>query len=103
MVRSIISKENIILPAGQRAFIFLSADYGNIGDIAISSAQKKYLFRELQGFTIIGGGNMGYISCMRLKNSRARMRLRFFKRDEIIQTLFRCKFTITHSLEDLEI
>lgn len=74
------------LPSGKRCFIFLAADYGNIGDIAISHAQKQYLQRVLTDYevisvaisqtrfvlnsikqqiretdivTIIGGGNMG--------------------------------------------
>lgn len=74
------------LPSGKRCFIFLAADYGNIGDIAISHAQKHYLQRVLTDYevisvaisqtrfvlnsikqqiretdivTIIGGGNMG--------------------------------------------
>ncbi|WP_352258317.1 polysaccharide pyruvyl transferase family protein [Psychrobacter sp. TB55-MNA-CIBAN-0194] len=74
------------LPTGKRCFIFLAADYGNIGDIAIFHAQKQYLRRVLTDYdvvsvaisqtrfvlnsikqqiketdivTIIGGGNMG--------------------------------------------
>lgn len=88
LIGSLINKEDIVLTKARKAFIFLSADYGNIGDIAISSAQKNYLFRELADFTvvnipisktrvlidsikkqiqpddlvtIIGGGNMGAI------------------------------------------
>ena len=74
------------LPSSNRCFIFLAADYGNIGDIAISHAQKQYLqhvmtdyevvsvpisqtrlvlnsikqqIKENDIVTIIGGGNMG--------------------------------------------
>ncbi|WP_435950486.1 polysaccharide pyruvyl transferase family protein [Psychrobacter sp. DM8] len=74
------------LPSGRRCFIFLAADYGNIGDIAISCAQSHYLKSVLPDYdvisipisqtrflidsinkqikandivTIIGGGNMG--------------------------------------------
>src|SRR5690554_4081922 len=31
------------LPAKPRAFIFLAADYGNIGDLAITAAQQTFL------------------------------------------------------------
>ncbi|MDN7131510.1 polysaccharide pyruvyl transferase family protein [Halomonas sp. MC140] len=74
------------LPEGPRIFVFLSADYGNIGDIAISRAQEaflssiagnrtvvcvpisqtRYVLRSIQSqvdetdlITTIGGGNMG--------------------------------------------
>lgn len=74
------------LPNSSRCFIFLAADYGNIGDIAISYAQKQYLQHVMTDYevvsvpisqtrlvlnsikqqiqhrdivTIIGGGNMG--------------------------------------------
>lgn len=77
---------DLTLPSGKRCFIFLAADYGNIGDIAISTAQKQYLESTLTDYevisipisqtrfvlssikkqvkaddiiTIIGGGNMG--------------------------------------------
>lgn len=69
------------------AFFFLSADYGNLGDVAISYAQKKFIednskykvveipiSKSLEGFhfvkkhikkgdiiSIVGGGNMGEI------------------------------------------
>lgn len=75
-----------LLPTSRRAFVFLSADYGNIGDLAISAAQHKFLADALPGHavvpvpisatrevmrsirrevapgdvvTVIGGGNMG--------------------------------------------
>lgn len=81
-----IDARNLPLPSGIRCFIFLAADYGNIGDIAISTAQKQYLESILTNYeiisipisqtrvvlrsikkqvkaddivTIIGGGNMG--------------------------------------------
>ena len=83
-----INTRDLILPSGKRCFIFLAADYGNIGDIAISTAQKQYLENTLTDYevisipisqtrfvlgsikkqvkaddmiTIIGGGNMGGI------------------------------------------
>ena len=83
---SLLKRRKMVLSPDKHAFIFLAADYGNIGDIAISSAQKDYLKNELIGFdivsvpisqtrlllrsikkqikkddlvTIIGGGNMG--------------------------------------------
>lgn len=78
--------ENINLPSGRRVFIFLAANYGNLGDIAITYAQHKWLenyfkaynivevpsnctFSYLKGYlakvekddiiTFVGGGNMG--------------------------------------------
>lgn len=83
-----INAKNISLPKGNRCFIFLAADYGNIGDIAITKAQKQFLKKTLPDYgvisipisqtrlvlrsikkqikpndviTIIGGGNMGGI------------------------------------------
>jgi pyruvyl transferase EpsI len=83
-----IHKKYFSLPKDKRCFIFLAADYGNIGDIAISYAQRQYLEKMLTGYevisipisqtrfvlssiknqiknddvvTIIGGGNMGGI------------------------------------------
>lgn len=85
---AILKKRKLKLKPGRRAFIFLAADYGNIGDIAISAAQKQYLESTLTNYevisipisqtrfvlnsikkqikvndlvTIIGGGNMGGI------------------------------------------
>src|SRR5690606_16062705 len=69
----------------RRAFIFLAADYGNLGDVAITFAQEKFLreaadmqvveipiSKSMEGLwyvkrnikkediiTIVGGGNMG--------------------------------------------
>ena len=81
-----LKKQNIIFPEKKRIFIFLSADYGNIGDLAISKAQENFLKDNLKDYevfpvpisktriwlgsikkqvtsadiiTIIGGGNMG--------------------------------------------
>ena len=81
-----LKKEEIVLPVGKRVFIFLSADYGNIGDLAISAAQKNFISQYTADYeivtvpisktifwidsikkqirtddiiTIIGGGNMG--------------------------------------------
>ncbi len=80
------NKTTISLPYGRRCFIFLAADYGNIGDIAISCAQSQFLKTVLPDYdiisipisqtrfvldsikkqinandivTLIGGGNMG--------------------------------------------
>ena len=85
-VRSIIDRENVDLPEGRKAFVFLAADYGNIGDIAITAAQRRFLasyaghphvvevpISKTRIFlhsirkqstpsdlvTVIGGGNMG--------------------------------------------
>lgn len=75
-----------VLPNGKKAYIFLAADYGNLGDVALTFAQKQILLKyfpdyipieipssvsigELKGYiqcvtkndivTIIAGGNMG--------------------------------------------
>ncbi len=83
---TLLKKKKLILNSEKRAFIFLSADYGNIGDIAISKAQYHFLNENLKGYeivpiaisqtrfvidsikkqiqpndivTIVGGGNMG--------------------------------------------
>lgn len=83
-----VNARDFTLPRSKRCFIFLAADYGNIGDIAISTAQKQYLESVLPDYeiisipisqtrfvlgsikkqvraddiiTIIGGGNMGGI------------------------------------------
>jgi len=78
--------EDFPLPEGPRALVFLAADYGNIGDIAITVAQARFLARFAGGrqvvqvpldralrvvrsirrqlrpddlVTVVGGGNMG--------------------------------------------
>lgn len=83
---AVLHRKEMALPAGRRAFVFLSADYGNIGDLAIAEAQRQFLARTLPAFnvvpvpismtaetlhsirrqiapgdvvTLIGGGNMG--------------------------------------------
>jgi len=85
---SLLNRKERLLSLNKRAFIFLAADYGNIGDIAISQAQHQFLEKNISGFdvvsipisqtrlvlrsikkqikkddvvTIIGGGNMGGI------------------------------------------
>lgn len=88
-VHSVVKQKNF--PLNERkntCFIFLAADYGNIGDIAITKAQKLFLEKTLRDYevvsipisqtrlvlrsikkqiqpndivTIIGGGNMGAI------------------------------------------
>ena len=87
-ILSKVSRETIPLDTGRRAFIFLAADYGNIGDLAITGAQRNFLAcyagvdqvvpipisrtAHLIGFiqrnakpddliTIVGGGNMGVL------------------------------------------
>ncbi|MGX9606685.1 polysaccharide pyruvyl transferase family protein [Acinetobacter sp. T63] len=86
MIFTIVKKEEVTLAKGKRIFVFLSADYGNIGDLAISAAQEKFIKENLTDYevfpvpisksrlwlgsikkqvtsediiTIIGGGNMG--------------------------------------------
>lgn len=85
-IHTFLNCEKVDLPVRKRAFIFLAADYGNIGDLAISAAQEKFLEENLLDYevfpvpisktrlwlssikkqvtsediiTIIGGGNMG--------------------------------------------
>jgi len=87
-IRSFMVARTMKLPPEPRAFIFLAADYGNIGDIAISAAQKLFIQRSLPRhqvkaipisvtresveairrrvrgsdvITIVGGGNMGHM------------------------------------------
>lgn len=81
-----LNRERLDLPSGRRAFVFLAADYGNIGDLAITAAQilflEKYagadhvvripisktnnyiksIARQINPadlVTVVGGGNMG--------------------------------------------
>lgn len=85
-IHTFLNCEKVDLPVRKRAFIFLAADYGNIGDLAISAAQEKFLEENLLDYevfpipisktrlwldsikkqvksediiTLIGGGNMG--------------------------------------------
>ena len=85
-IYTFLNSEKVELPEKKRVFIFLAADYGNIGDLAISSAQEKFIKENLADYevfpvpisktrfwlgsikkqvisediiTIIGGGNMG--------------------------------------------
>lgn len=37
----------------KKCFIFMAANYGNLGDVAITYAQKKFLEENLKGYTII--------------------------------------------------
>jgi pyruvyl transferase EpsI len=41
------------LPSVPRAFLFLAADYGNIGDLAITAAQMRFLSRTLPGHQVV--------------------------------------------------
>lgn len=85
-LRSLLVQRSVRLPQAPRAFVFLAADYGNIGDLAITAAQCSFIARATPGrqlvpvpisttaevirsirrqvapndlVTIIGGGNMG--------------------------------------------
>lgn len=53
LLSTLANKEDLVLPAGPRSFIFLAADYGNIGDLAITAAQESFLSRTLGGHTVI--------------------------------------------------
>lgn len=82
----IAKSQKPVVPNKKKAYIFLAADYGNLGDIALTFAQKQMLLKyfpnhtpievpssismgELKGYihsvtkddivTIIAGGNMG--------------------------------------------
>lgn len=46
-------QENVSLPSGKRIFIFLAANYGNLGDIAITYAQHIILEQLYEGYTIV--------------------------------------------------
>ncbi|WP_165942162.1 polysaccharide pyruvyl transferase family protein [Luteimonas arsenica] len=83
---SIFCERWLELPSGPRVFVLLAADYGNIGDLAITAAQRNFIARAAPSHhivpvpisatrevirslrrqvvpgdlvTIIGGGNMG--------------------------------------------
>lgn len=85
---TLVHRKKLSLSSNKKAFIFLAADYGNIGDIAITKAQKLFLQKTLPNYevvsipisqtrlvirsikkqiqpndivSIIGGGNMGSI------------------------------------------
>lgn len=85
-IHTFLNTEKVDLSVRKRAFVFLAADYGNIGDLAISKAQRNFLKDNLKDYevfpvpisktriwldsikkqvnsediiTIIGGGNMG--------------------------------------------
>jgi len=38
---------------GAKVYVFLAADYGNLGDVAISFAQEKFLTRHLPDFSVV--------------------------------------------------
>lgn len=41
------------LPNGKKCFVFLAADYGNLGDVAITYAQEKFLREQIPDYEII--------------------------------------------------
>lgn len=49
----VMKKEKITIPKDKNAYVFLAADYGNIGDIAITYAQKNFLRENIKGYNII--------------------------------------------------
>lgn len=86
VLRTLVYTRHLTLPSAPRSFIFLGADYGNIGDLAITAAQQRFLAQTLPEhrvvtvpisatrevirsirqqvapsdlITTIGGGNMG--------------------------------------------
>jgi exopolysaccharide biosynthesis predicted pyruvyltransferase EpsI len=86
MFKPFFERRELYIPDGKRIFIFLAADYGNIGDLAIAAAQARFLaehgssrtvvavpisatralLRSIRNqataedlITVVGGGNMG--------------------------------------------
>lgn len=53
LVSSVLNKEKVFLVGDKNAFVFLSADYGNIGDLAISAAQSNFITNQLTDYTLI--------------------------------------------------
>lgn len=51
--RRVLCTEYMNLPDAPRIFVFLAADYGNIGDLAISAAQQGFLARLVPGHRIV--------------------------------------------------
>ncbi|QEH80271.1 hypothetical protein EIK56_19960 [Sphingomonas sp. C8-2] len=109
LLKRTISREYMQLPRGRRAIIFLAADYGNIGDIAITIAQEEFLKKNAEGasvirvpisrteslidsivaqvtpediITIVGGGNMGsmYPEIERLRQ----LVIRSFRKNRVV-------------------
>ncbi len=85
-IASLRAAENFPVVDRPKCFIFLAADYGNLGDVAITYAQKRFLQENFPGYevvevpaaatlkyinsirkqispedivTVVGGGNMG--------------------------------------------
>ena len=52
-IRALAYSRHMKLPAVPRAFLFLAADYGNIGDLAITAAQMRFLSRTLPGHQVV--------------------------------------------------
>lgn len=52
-LHSLFARKHFPLPDGRRALVFLSADYGNIGDLAISSAQRAFLVKALADYSVV--------------------------------------------------
>lgn len=53
MLVSLLRKEDVQLPKTKLAFVFLAADYGNIGDLAITAAQASFMANQLKGYTVV--------------------------------------------------
>jgi pyruvyl transferase EpsI len=47
------NRSDIELPAAPRVFLFLAADYGNLGDVAITLAQRRFLERTLPSHQLV--------------------------------------------------
>ncbi|MGD4317394.1 hypothetical protein QT621_23200, partial [Xanthomonas citri pv. citri] len=51
-IHTFLNTEKVDLSVRKRAFVFLAADYGNIGDLAISSAQEKFIKENLTDYEV---------------------------------------------------
>lgn len=52
-IRSLLYSRHMTLPPTPRAFLFLAADYGNIGDLAITAAQRRFLSQVAPGHQVV--------------------------------------------------
>lgn len=51
--RTNLLNEQVYLPPSPRILLFLAADYGNIGDIAITAAQQAFLMRSMPSHQVV--------------------------------------------------
>lgn len=53
ILKTIIYKEKSPKVDGKKCYIMMAADYGNLGDIAITIAQKNFIEKNLRKYTVI--------------------------------------------------